>query len=102
MGCQRYPPSSDTSKSSEHPYEAYTSCQLWSSPACISFTGAIITALATLVRKPQRYKMRNGGEVCESTRAGGPKVSNRDAHETLPIRAQNTSAARRLPPGVLA
>src|SRR2546426_60307 len=47
MGCQRYPPSSDASKSREHPYEAYTSCQLWSSPAYMSFTGASIPALAT-------------------------------------------------------
>jgi hypothetical protein len=64
-GCQRYPSSSEASKSREHPYEAYTSCQLWSSPAYISFTGPII-ALSTPVGSLRGYKERNGGEVRES------------------------------------
>jgi len=89
MGCQRYPPSSDASKSREHPYEAYTSCQLWSSPAYISFTGASIPALATDVGKPRGYKARNGGEVRESTASrmaglGDPRLDggsfNRNEH----------------------
>src|SRR6266571_6985094 len=62
----RQPSSSDTSNSSEHPYDAYTSCQLWSSPAFMSFPAAIITALCTVVRRGQEYKGRKGGEVCES------------------------------------
>src|SRR2546429_8499613 len=59
----RQPSSSDTSNSSEHPYDAYTSCQLWSSPAVISFPAAIITALCTNVRRGRGYKARKGGEV---------------------------------------
>src|SRR2546428_1283185 len=74
MGCQRYPPSSDASKSREHPYEAYTSCQLWSSPAYMSFTGASIPALATEVGEPRGYKARNGGEVRESTARVGEQA----------------------------
>ncbi len=32
----------------------------------MSFTGAMIAALCTLVRRGQGYKARKGGEVCES------------------------------------
>ena len=67
MGCQRYPPSSDASNSSEHPYEAYTSCQLWSPPELMSFTEASTAALATSVGRTRGYKAGNGGEVREST-----------------------------------
>ena len=44
---ERYPSSSDTSNSREHPYDAYTSCQLASSTVIMSFTGTVIAALAT-------------------------------------------------------
>ncbi len=64
----RQPSSSDDSNSSEHPYDAYTSCQLWSSPAYIEFTGAMIAALSTRVQRARGYKARNPGEVSESTR----------------------------------
>jgi len=63
---ERYPPSSDTSNSSEHPYDAYTSCQLWSSPATISFTEAIIATCSTSLRNARGYKGGKWGEVCES------------------------------------
>ena len=64
----RQPSSSGDSNSSEHPYDAYTSCQLWSSPAYIEFTGAMIAALSTIDQRDRGYKARNRGEVSEITR----------------------------------
>ncbi len=50
----------------EHPYDAYTSCQLASSYVIMSSTTVRFTALATTLRCPRTYKARDRGEVGES------------------------------------
>lgn len=50
----------------EHPYDAYTSCQLVSSKVIISSTTVMFAALATSLRWPRTYKARDRGEVGES------------------------------------
>ena len=58
----------------EHPYEAYTSCQLVSSYIVMSSTTTEFTALATSFGLPRAYKAQDRGEVGESETPGGPKL----------------------------
>ncbi len=55
----------------EHPYDAYTSCQLVSSHVIMSSTTVMFAALATTLRWPGAYKARDRGEVSESKRLEG-------------------------------
>src|SRR6266516_6865557 len=73
------------------------SCELWSSPEDMSFTGAMIAALCTDVRRSRGYKARNGGEVRESTRLEARKYcQTRRPHRDPPSAPPSTSPHREL------
>src|SRR5436309_14376007 len=65
----------------------------------MSFTGAMIAALCTDVRRSRGYKARNGGEVRESTRLEARKYCQaRRPHRDPPSAPQSTSPHRELVP----
>ena len=85
----------------EHPYDAYTSCQLVSSKVIMSTTTVVFAALATSLRWPRTYKARDRGEVGESNSLeerkysqAGNHLAGRATKRAVPTVARTATIAR--------